>query len=97
MVISLRLQHPEFPEPEVSETVNYALRKEAEQARLRRDYYAEQCHAFETKHEMSSDEFQAKFDAGTLGDAGEWFDWYAMKRGFNLWDRRFSILSGVSV
>ena len=30
---------------------------------------------FEQKHGMSTAEFQARFNAGELGDAPEWFDW----------------------
>ncbi len=30
---------------------------------------------FEQRHGMSTAEFQARFDAGELGDAPEWFDW----------------------
>lgn len=31
------------------------------------------------------------------GDDLECFDWYAAKRGLDLWDRRARILSGVAV
>ena len=30
---------------------------------------------FEEIHGMATAEFQARFDAGQLGDAPEWFDW----------------------
>lgn len=30
---------------------------------------------FEQHHGMSTADFQARFDAGELGDASEWFDW----------------------
>ena len=32
---------------------------------------------FERKHGFSSEEFARQFEAGTLGDAREWFDWMA--------------------
>ena len=38
-----------------------------------------------------------RFEAGQLGDEAQYFDWYAAKRGLDIWDRRFRILSGVSV
>jgi hypothetical protein len=77
--------------------MDYALHAEKEQARLRRDYYQGVCHAFEGKHNISSDEFLTRFEAGQLGDDATYFDWYAAKRGFDLWERRYSILSEVSV
>jgi len=30
---------------------------------------------FEQRHGMTTVEFQARFDAGDMGDAPEWFDW----------------------
>ena len=40
--------------------------------------------------------FSRDFEAGTLGDDLEYFDWYAAKRGLISWDRRTEILSGVA-
>ena len=97
MDIPLKIGRSEFPESEVRDVVDYALRAETEQARLRRDYYEEKCQDFENRHNMSSDEFLARFDAGVLGDDASFFDWYAAKRGLDLWERRYRILSVVSV
>ena len=97
MTLALRLQHSEFSDTEVSDTVNGALRFEAEQARLRRDYYSTRCHVFETKYRLRSDKFMVRFESGALGDEADYFDWYAAKRGYDEWDRRYRILSGVSV
>jgi len=38
-----------------------------------------------------------QFESGALGDDAEYFDWYAAKRGCDLWERRFCMLSGVKV
>jgi hypothetical protein len=46
---------------------------------------------------MTSAMFVKKFDAGTLGDEQEYFDWYAAVRGLNLWRERYEILSVISV
>ena len=97
MDIALKIGYPEFSESEVRDVVDYALRTEAEQAKLRRDYYRDACQAFESKHNMSSDEFITRFDAGNLGDDVTFFDWYAAKRGLDIWERRYRILSGVAV
>jgi len=97
MDIALRIGRSEFPESEVRDVVDYALRAETEQAKLRRDYYEGTCRTFENRHKMPSDEFLRRFDAGELGDDATFFDWYAAKRGFDVWERRYRILSGVSV
>ena len=44
---------------------------------------------------MSFDEFMRQFESGALGDQAQYFDWYAAKRGLDLWERRYRILSGV--
>ncbi len=46
---------------------------------------------------MTSDEFMRQFESGNLGDDQECFDWYAAKRGLNIWRERRDILAGVSV
>lgn len=97
MDIALKIGRSEFPVTEIRDAVDYALRTETEQARIRRDYYKDLCRTFESGHNMSSDEFLMLFEAGELGDDAIYFDWYAAKHGFDLWERRYRILSGVSV
>ena len=97
MDIALKVERPEFAASEVHDAVKYALHAEAEQARVRRDYYENACQTFESQHHLSSDEFLARFEAGELDDDAAYFDWYAAKRGLDLWERRYRILSGVSV
>ncbi len=74
-----------------------ALRHQADLANARRAHFERACRAFEQQHQMSSKEFMQEFESGALGDEAEYFDWYAAKRGLDLWERRFSILSGVTV
>jgi hypothetical protein len=97
MDIALKIRQPEFSVSEVRDAVDHAIRAETEQARLRRDYYEEMCRAFEREHNISSDEFLIRFEAGELGDDAIYFDWYAAKRGFDLWEKHYRILSGVSL
>ena len=97
MTIALRIEQSDFNQTEVRDTVVYALRIETEQAKVRRDYYADTCQSFEEKHRLSSDDFLARFERGELGDDAIFFDWYAAKRGFDLWSRRYEILSEVSL
>ena len=89
MVIDLNTDQLEFSPAEVHSTLDYALRNEAALARLRRDYFKQACQRFESQHNLSSYEFLERFEAGELGDEAVYFDWYAAKRGFDLWDRRY--------
>ncbi len=97
MTLALKLEGNEFSEQEVQEVVASALASEVAQAEARRAYFAKLCTQFEEKYGFSSDEFMRRFEAGELGDEEELFDWYAAKRGFDLWDRRYRILSQVTV
>jgi len=91
----------EFPAPfsldEVRQVVDSALRHEADLADARRIYFERQCSVFEQKHQMTSDDFMERFESGMLGDDAEYFDWYAAKRGLDLWARRLRILVGIEV
>ncbi len=80
---------------EVRNVLNSALHREADLASARRAYFEHACLAFEQKFRMSSDEFMRQFESGALGDEAQYFDWYAAKRGLDLWERRYRILSGV--
>jgi len=41
---------------------------------------------------MRTEEFLEQFEAGTLGDQQEWFDWYAAAQGKKIWGRKYDIL-----
>jgi hypothetical protein len=82
---------------EVREVLDAALRHQADLAKARHDYFERACRAFEQQYHISSDEFLEQFESGALGDDAEYFDWYAAKRGLDLWERRFHILSGVQL
>ena len=97
MDIAFKIDQTEFALAEIRNTLSSALRSEAEQAHMRRDHYAAICHAFEQEHKLSSTEFLDRFEAGTLGDELFAFDWFAAKRGLDIWDRRYRILSEVSL
>ena len=82
---------------EVRRVLGSALRHEADLADARRVHFERACQAFERRYRMSSEEFMRQFESGALGDDADYFDWYAAKRGLDLWERRFRILSGVEV
>jgi hypothetical protein len=46
---------------------------------------------------MDSDHFMEKFDSGDLGDDDDFFDWYAAKRGLDIWDKKLKIISSIDV
>ena len=82
---------------DVRAALKAALGREAVLACTRRNAYERTCQDFEAQFKITSDQFLRDFEAGTLGDDLECFDWYAAKRGLDLWDRRTEILSGVAV
>ncbi len=92
MNVQIQFKQTTFSASDVEATVAYALQRELEQARLRRDHFASQCQRFEESYEMVSDTFLAKFESGELGDEEDYFDWYAAKRGYDLWEKRYQIL-----
>jgi hypothetical protein len=96
--IALKTQaSTEVERNKVREVLDAALRREADLASARHAYFEHMCRAFEQQHHISSDEFMEQFESGALGDDAEYFDWYAAKRGLDLWMRRSRILSGVHV
>ncbi|MGC9395169.1 MAG: hypothetical protein ACP5J4_09955 [Anaerolineae bacterium] len=82
---------------EVRKVLSDALLQEAKLAETRRIYFGRLCQAFEQQHHMTSDSFLQQFESGELGDDVVYFDWYAAKRGLDLWQQRFHILSEVHV
>ncbi len=97
MTLALKTDLSGYKKGDIRNAVSYALTSAAAQARQRYAYYANLCSEFEQRFGMTSDEFMQKFDSGILGDDQEYFDWYAAKRGMELWRARSDILSGVSV
>jgi hypothetical protein len=96
--IALKTQvSTEIDRDEVREVLDAALRREADMANARRAYFERMCRAFEQQHHIPSDKFMEQFESGALGDDAEYFDWYAAKRGLDLWERRSRILSKVHV
>ncbi len=82
---------------EVRTVVGNALRHETELTRARLTSFERVCRAFEKRYRMSSDDFMRQFESGALGDEAAYFDWYAAKRGLDVWERKLHILAGVSV
>jgi len=88
---------PDYTLPEIKETISQALKNEAEIARFKMEHFRKLCQEFEERFGMTSDEFLKRFEQGELGDEQEYFDWFAAKRGFDLWAKRFKILQSASL
>lgn len=93
----IELTSDNFSEAEVADAIGLALQNQIVQARSRRNHFAEICAALEKEHLLSSDEFMTKFENGHLGDDLVYFDWFAAKRGYDLWERRMCILSEIKL
>ncbi|QTA92313.1 hypothetical protein [Desulfonema magnum] len=81
---------------EIMPVINEALKEQADFAYTRFLGFEKECRVYETKYEMNSEEFLKKFESGELGDDLHWFDWYAALRGKTLWEKKHSILRGIS-
>lgn len=92
--LSTRLQ---VPEQVVKDIIKAALKNETEMARFRYDQFAKECQVFEQKFQISTEEFLKKFDAGDLGDAEEYLDWFASARGREVWRQKAEVLAGVTL
>ncbi|MGB9939427.1 hypothetical protein [Methanosarcina sp.] len=87
----------DFTPQEVSEVIRGALEQNQRVAKYKIKKYLEVCEDFEKKYEMDSDLFMEKFDSGKLGDDDDFFGWYAAKRGFDIWNKRLKIISGIQI
>ncbi|AAM05014.1 TPA: hypothetical protein HA338_17345 [Methanosarcina acetivorans] len=87
----------DFTPQEVSEVIRAALEQNERIAKYKIKKYSDICGNFENKYGMSSDLFVKKFDSGDLGDDEDFFDWYAAKRGLDIWDKKLKIISGIQI
>jgi len=87
----------EYPVQEVSSIIKSALIRDAHLASYKKKKYMSACERFEKKYGMSSDEFMDKLESGELDDRDDSFDWFAAKKGLDVWDRRLRILAGVNI
>ena len=97
IVVNVKVKTDELAKDEVTDLLGSAVRHELDLARVRRDEFLKDCKVFEDKYHFSSDEFLERFESGELGDDADFFSWYAVKRGYDVWERRFQILSGIAV
>lgn len=86
----------DYPQAEVMQALQEAIHNQATLARARFEQFDRECQVFERAHGMSSEEFMRRFEAGELGDDTDFFNWSAVKRGRDIWERKYRILSEVS-
>ncbi|WP_410509241.1 hypothetical protein RSJ42_03000 [Methanosarcina hadiensis] len=94
MTLTLNIKG-DFTPQEVTEVIRAALDQDERAAKYRIEKYSIICKGFEVKYGMGSDLFIEKFEAGKLGDDSEFFDWYAAKKGLDMWDKRLKIISAI--
>lgn len=92
----LELPKTEYSEKIVEDVIKAALRDQANVARLRYEQFQNECRAFEARFQMTTDDFAARFDKGELGDEEEWFDWFAARRGREVWRIKARVLGEVA-
>jgi hypothetical protein len=94
MVIAIDISK-EYPVQEVSSVIKSALTMDARMAAYKEKRYMSK--RVEKKYGVGSDEFMNKLESGTLDDRDDYFDWFAAKKGCDIWSRRLRILSGVNL
>lgn len=87
----------DFTPQEVSEVIRAALEQNERVAKYKIKKYSDTCENFEKKYGMGSDLFMEKFDSGKLGDDDDFFDWYAAKRGLDIWNKKLKIISEIQI
>ncbi len=97
MTLALKTKLTGYEKGDIRDAVSYALTFTVAQSQQRFTYYENACLEFERQFNMNSDEFMRQFESGELGDDLVYFDWYAAKRGLDIWRERRDILTGVSV
>jgi hypothetical protein len=81
-----------YEEGEIAAVIAESIASHLEFAQRRLAAYQANCATFEQRHGMRTEAFLEQFEAGTLGDQQEWFDWYAAAQGKNIWGRKYDIL-----
>ena len=87
----------DFTPQEVSEVIRAALEQNERVAKYKIKKYSDICENLEKKYEMDSDTFMEKFDSGELGDDDDFFDWYAAKRGLDIWSKKLKSISTINI
>ncbi|OGC07661.1 hypothetical protein A2526_00015 [candidate division WOR-1 bacterium RIFOXYD2_FULL_36_8] len=82
---------------DVSEVLNSMFHEKLNFAQYKVDKYKDLCSEFEKKHKIDSEQFLNKFENGETGDDADYFNWFAAKKGLDLWTKKLSILKSASI
>ena len=82
-----------YTEEEITEVIAESITSHREFAQRRLAASVARCAMFAQRYGMSTATFLEQFEAGTLGDQPEWFDWYAAAQGKQIWSRKHAILA----
>lgn len=96
MVVNIKIKG-NFPHQEISKVISSAIKRDRGIGEYKKRKYLKICKKFEEKYKMSSDEFLQKFDSGELDERDDFFDWYAAKKGLDIWQRKLQILGGAEI
>ncbi len=91
MQTTMIIEHEALPVVRSSLT----MKRKALEFNLRQ--YRQRLAAFEQVHQMTNEQFMAKFGAGELGDAPEWFEWEFVLDAFRETERQMKLLDSVSL
>ena len=97
MHINIDIKNKIFPESEVEETIRDSFKRELDVAEFKLDRYKRICKSFEDKYKMTSEEFYLNFEGGKLEEDDDFFDWYSAWRGLEVWNKKYKILTGLSL
>ena len=85
-----------YAEEEITGVIAESIASHREFAQRRLAAYLARCTTFEQRYGMSTETFLERFEAGSLGDQPEWFDWYAAAQGQQIWSRKHAILAHLT-
>jgi hypothetical protein len=72
-----------------------ALKRQALEFNLRS--YQARLMEFEKQHRMTSDQFEARFNSGELGDNAEWFEWEFVRDACREAEQQLELLNSVDL
>ena len=75
--------------------VRSGLQMKRKSLELNLHQYQQQLTAFEHQHQMTSEQFGRKFNAGELGDDEAWFEWEFVLDAYRETARQLSILEKI--
>lgn len=73
---------------DTNDAVSSAIRKDLNEGEYMLEKFRQQLEEFEEEYSMGSEEFIEKFESGELGDNEDFFEWYAVYRSKEHWEKK---------